>query len=304
MQHVLVATDLSPLADLALDRAIAFAARDGARLTLVYVAPDYAGTPAMGVLETAAALEWNGVVEAARSNDESELAARCDRAAAAGITASYVIRQGHVDETIAHAATDLGADLIVLGTHGRTGISRFLLGSQAEHIARRAPVSALVVRASEGTTSTDFTRVLVGTDFSPACEKALREAITLSAPGALIELAHVWQYPPGTWGMEALADRSAALAALRDAVTAGAMERGEKLLAQYADAGRTLRFELLHGPTASVLTARAEREGFDLLAVGTHGRRGFRRFLLGSVAEAAMRHAPCSVLIGHAEVVK
>jgi nucleotide-binding universal stress UspA family protein len=309
MQHVLVATDLSPLADIALDRAVAFAARDKARLTLVFVSPDYTGTPVMGNLETSAAMEWNNVAEAERANDETELRARCERAGAAGVTCDFVIRQGHVDEAIALTATELGVDLVVLGTHGRTGITRFLLGSQAEHIARRSPVSALVVRAPrEGggpeAAGPDYTRILVGTDFSPACEKALREAIKLSAPGALIEIAHVWQYPPGTWGMEALADKTGAMGALRDAVTAGATERGQQLVEQYGDQGRTLRFQLLHGPTASVLTTRAESEKFDLIAVGTHGRRGFRRFLLGSVAEAAMRHAHCSVLIGHAEVVK
>jgi nucleotide-binding universal stress UspA family protein len=303
MKHVLVATDLSPLADQALDRALAFAARDQARLTLVYVMADFTGTPVMGSLESATAVEWTQLAEAERSNDEAELRKRCDRAAALGVRADFQLRQGHPDEEIATVAAELGVDLVVLGTHGRTGISRFLLGSQAEHIARRVPCSALVVRAPRdgGPAGPEFTRVLVGTDFSPACDKALRQAIALSAPGAVIELAHVWQYPPGSWGMEALADSTSALGALKDAVTAGATERAERLIAQYAGSGRHLRFELLHGPTASVLTERAEAEKFDLLAVGTHGRRGFRRFLLGSVAEAAMRHAHCSVLIGHAE---
>ena len=168
---------------------------------------------------------------------------------------------------------------------------------------RRSPVSVLVARGHQSGAA-DFQRALVATDFSPAGDKALRQAISMTAPGGLIEVAHVWQYPPGTWGLEALADRTAALETLRSAVTAGALERGQKLIDQHAMAGRTIRFNLLHGPTASVLTARAETERFDLIALGTHGYRGFRRFLLGSVAEATLRHAPCSVLVAHAEHAK
>ena len=74
-----------------------------------------------------------------------------------------------------------------------------------------------------------------------------------------------------------------------------------KLVESCKDCGREVKFELLHGPAASVLTARAETTHRDLIAIATHGYRGFRRLLLGSVAEATVRHAPCSVLAAHAE---
>jgi len=298
MKHVLVATDLSPIADAALERAIAFAARDNARLTVAYVEADYAATPAMSELESAAILEWANAAGAGRSAIEEEVAERAARARGLGIEATAILRQGNADDLIPEIATEIGADLVVLGTHGRTGIKRFLLGSVAEHVVRRSPVSTLVTRG-EGTG--EFRRVLVGSDFSPAADKTLRQAIALSAVGAEIEIVHVWHYPPGTWGFDALADRSEAVGSLRTALTVGAAERGAKILEQYKDCGRTLRFELLHGPAASVLTGRAETQYCDLIAVGTHGYRGFRRFLLGSIAEATVRHAPCSVLVAHAE---
>jgi nucleotide-binding universal stress UspA family protein len=298
MKHLLVATDLSPIADAALDRAIAIARRDGARLTLAYVEPDYTATPAMGAYESAAILEWVSTQEAERSATENAVAERAARAQAVGIETASILRKGKADDTIPEIAGEIGADLVVIGTHGRTGIRRFLLGSVAEHVVRRAPVSVLV---SRGETGGEIHRVLVGTDFSPGADKALRQAIALSAPGAEIEIAHVWHYPPGTWGLGALADRTEALDALRSALTAGALERGQALIEQWQGTGRQLRFNLLHGPAASVLTARAETERFDLIAVGTHGYRGFRRFLLGSIAEATVRHAPCSVLVAHAE---
>lgn len=298
MRHLLVATDLSTLADAALDRAISFAARDKAKLTLVFVEPDYAATPAMTTLESAAILEWTASADEQRAADQVALEERAARARAAGVEVATVLRRGDADDIVPEVAGEVGADLVVLSTHGRTGIRRFLLGSTAEHVVRRSPVSVLVTR---GTGRGEFRRVLVGTDFSPPAEKALRQAIALSAPGASIEIVHVWHYPPGTWGLETLADRTEAMDALRTALTQGALERGRKVLEEWKDSGRKVRFDLLHGPAASALTARAETEGCDLIAIGTHGYRGFRRFLLGSIAEATVRHAPCSVLVAHAE---
>ena len=60
-----------------------------------------------------------------------------------------------------------------------------------------------------------------------------------------------------------------------------------------------MHVDLVQGPPASVITHAAERGGHDLIAIGTHGHRGFRRLLLGSVAESTIRHAPCSVLVVH-----
>lgn len=298
MKHLLVATDLSPLADAALDRAMSFAARDGAKITLVFVEPDYTATPAMGSLESAAILEWTATSQELRDNDLAGLEERAGRVRGAGVDVATILRKGSPDDVIPEVAAEVGADLVVVSTHGRTGIRRFLLGSVAEHVVRRSPVTVLVTR---GEGRGDFRRVLVGTDFSPAADKALRQAVALSAPGAIIDVVHVWHYPPGAWGLETLADRTDALAALQTALTEGAQERGDRLLEEWKDSGRQVRFELLHGPAASAMTARAETTGADLVAIGTHGYRGFRRFLLGSIAEATVRHAPCSVLVAHAE---
>jgi nucleotide-binding universal stress UspA family protein len=300
MKHLLVATDLSPIADAALERAIAFAARDGAKITIAYAEPDYAATPAMSEVESAAFLELANLESEVKVAVDEQMTERAERAKEAGVPVEVIARKGNPDDVVPEIAGEVGADLVVLATHGRTGIKRFLLGSVAEHVVRRSPVSVLVTRGTD-VENAEFRRILIGTDFSPAADKALRQAIALSAPGAEIEIAHVWQYPPGTWGLGALADHTKAMDALRSALTAGATERGQKMLELYKGCGRHLTFELLHGPAASVLTTRAETTDRDLIAVATHGYRGFRRLLLGSVAEATVRHAPCSVLAAHAE---
>jgi nucleotide-binding universal stress UspA family protein len=88
---------------------------------------------------------------------------------------------------------------------------------------------------------------------------------------------------------------------VRDAVLSGAKVQGDQLVAANANLGRPLHIELVQGPPASVITHAAERGGHDLIAIGTHGHRGFRRLLLGSVADSTIRHAPCSVLVAHGE---
>lgn len=300
MKHILVATDFSPIADHALERAIAIAVHTGATLTLIHASPEYAATPAMGDVEAAAILEWQGVSEELRNSDEAALRSRCERALAAGVKAAdFAVSLGKIDDVLEDAATSLQPDLVVVGTHGRTGIARFLLGSTAEHVVRRSPCSVLVSRGTIGR-NPDARKVLVAIDFSPASDKALRQAIEMSAPNAELELVHVWQYPPGMWGLDHVAG-AAAMESLRRALTEGALERGNKLAASFQGTSRRIHFELLHGPTASALTSRAETGHFDLIAMGSHGYRGFRRFLLGSVAEATVRHAPCSVLCAHAE---
>ena len=197
-------------------------------------------------------------------------------------------------------ARNIRADHVVPlpdGIEDRQAAGMMLKGLTAWYLLRRT----FPVTRGTSVETAEYRRILVGTDFSPGADKALRQAIALSAPGADIEVAHVWQYPPGTWGLGALADHTRAMDALRSALTAGATERGQKIQEQWKGCGRTVRFELLHGPAASVLTARAETTHRDLIAVSTHGYRGFRRLLLGSVAEATVRHAPCSVLAAHAE---
>src|SRR5262249_25411100 len=137
-----------------------------------------------------------------------------------GIDTDGVLRFGLPDEVIADVAADLGAELTVVGTHGRTGFKRFFLGSVAERLIKRTQATALVVRgAAPDTTAAPadggYRRVLVATDFSDAAFAALEAAIALAAPRTPIDVVHAWQYPVGTWGK--LAERTMAFKSLREA---------------------------------------------------------------------------------------
>ena len=290
MPSIIVATDLSPPAEAAFARGLAVAKARNELLVLVSAdttieliptAPEPDG-PALSQLGT------DFEAEAAR-----RLADLVARATAAGVTVRTIRAVGDPVDLLIAAARDHDADLIVVGSHGRTGILRFLLGSTAERIVGHAPISVLVAR---GDATAPFTRVLAATDFSPAAARALALAQEL-APAAPVSVIHAWHYPAGAWSLAALGERTHATAALETALTEPPRARGEALVAAERAAGRTIDFRLLEGQPADVVTHLAAAEHRDLIAIGTHGRRGLRRLVVGSVAAATVRHAPCSVLV-------
>jgi nucleotide-binding universal stress UspA family protein len=293
---IVAGVDLSQPSDQALDRAAALAQLHSAKLVIVHAEGDDA--PIEHV--TNDMLEQLGKVsEAVRIETAKQLALRLDRIVERGIAAELVGRTGPAGEIVAQVAKERAAELIVIGTHGHTGISRFLLGSVATAILRHSPCDVLVCRGTSG--PSPFLRPLVATDFSPAAARALRNAVDLAAPGATIEIVHAWQLPTGSWGASLLGQARFPWSTVRDAVLSSAQAQADKLVAAHAGLGRTLHVDLVQGPAASVITHAAERGAHDLIAIGTHGHRGFRRLLLGSVAESTIRHAPCSVLVAHGE---
>jgi nucleotide-binding universal stress UspA family protein len=288
---ILAGCDLSASSDQALERAIALAELHRAKIVLVNAQAEEA-PPAEA---NSVVLEQLGEVSAAiRAREAVQLADKLSEIQSLGLRAAVISRIGAPDEVLAAAAHDEHADLIVVGTHGHTGVSRFLLGSVASSIIRRAPCDVLVVRGDP--VRAPFRKPLVATDFSPAAAKALVHVKDLVAPGTQIDVVHAWQLPAGSWGATLLGQARFPWSTVRDAVLTSARTQADKLVAEH---GADLHVDLVQGPPKSVITDTAERGGHDLIAVGSHGHRGFRRLLLGSVAESAVRHAGCSALVVH-----
>src|SRR5262249_24045007 len=105
-----------------------------------------------------------------------------------------------------------------------------------------------------------------------------------------------WQLPAGSGGAPLLGQARFPWSTVRDAVLASAQAQSDKLVAEH---GGGFHVELVQGPPAQAITDTAERGSHDLIVVGAHGNRGFRRLLLASVAESTVRHAHCSVLVVH-----
>jgi nucleotide-binding universal stress UspA family protein len=141
LRRILVPTDFSEPSMEALDMAIAFAQRFGASMTLFHAheMPTY-------VFPDAVMPVTPQVVSQLEQSSKAELDRIAERVRAAGITVDTVATVGPNDVEICRYADQIGADLIIMGTHGRTGLRHALLGSVAEKVVRRAPCPVLTVR--------------------------------------------------------------------------------------------------------------------------------------------------------------
>jgi nucleotide-binding universal stress UspA family protein len=142
--NVLVATDFSPPAEHALEYACTLASRLDATIHLVSVV----GVPALGVPELGGAMTTS-VIDAMIDDNQAALDRLADQCRARGKVGEVLLRTGDARDTICHTATELKVDLIVMGTHGRRGLSRALLGSVAEYVVRTSNVPVLTVRTGK-----------------------------------------------------------------------------------------------------------------------------------------------------------
>jgi nucleotide-binding universal stress UspA family protein len=145
-----------------------------------------------------------------------------------------------------------------------------------------------------------YRHILVAVDGSHTAEQALREACSLAGTGVSITALCVVENPVWTLSIESGAYDAGLM---REALLDGGKAVLEKSRQQAAEQGVTIATRLLDltlqlgGTIADAILQAARNEGADLLVIGTHGRRGVRRLLMGSVAEALLRQSPLPVLL-------
>jgi nucleotide-binding universal stress UspA family protein len=146
--RILVPTDFSEPSEAALDYAVAMATRFGASLHLIHVIDD--DRMVTGMDGVAGFVPEAPNVEGATRVAEARLAGVLSSADRARFYTTSLVLHGSPPRTIAETALDMRADLIVMGTHGRTGLTHVLLGSVAERVVRNAPCPVLTVHARPG----------------------------------------------------------------------------------------------------------------------------------------------------------
>ena len=280
MQRILVATDFSAHADRALEWATALARRFSGELELVssvFMLPLPAGPPGYAVP--------TDYLRGAREAAERRLAELVAGLEKQGLRARYTILHEDPSSGICARAKETGADLLALGTRGRSGLAHVVLGSVAERVARLAPCPVLTVHA-QVPPPRPLRKLLVPTDFSPHAGRALQLARELVEPGGVLVVAHAIPpvMAPGEPEMPLPDPRS----------EAWAREEFAKLARVLGAV--TAQLDLRFGaPDTAVLAAAAEHQ-VDLIAMGTRGRTGLAHVLLGSVAERVIRRASLPVV--------
>ncbi|HET7058606.1 MAG TPA: universal stress protein [Nitrospiraceae bacterium] len=234
------------------------------------------------------------VIDEIRAGVGRQLDELVSRATEQGLSASARQCMGIASEQIIEAATPLEADLIIVGTHGRTGLEHILLGSTAERVVKGAPCPVLTVRAGRSMEAAEpirICRILAPIDFSDCSLDALEYAVQVAKQfTAAVTLLHVMEWR--TIGLNfSLADLAEGHKA-REQVQCRVAELTNLFRSQGIEATYAIRGI----DPADTIVDYALDQRVDLIIMGTHGRRGISRALAGSVAEAVLRRSHCPVL--------
>jgi nucleotide-binding universal stress UspA family protein len=202
-------------------------------------------------------------------------------------------------DEICRLAQIMPADLIVMPTHGRTGLKHVFLGSTAERIVQHSPCPVLVTRGSalrpEGAMRYSIKTILVPVDFSSCSREGVRYAIAFAKQfGAKITLVHA-TYLGYIYSSEGTAIYD--IPRMQKAARKSAERKMRELVRSVKFGSVKFEAAFTEGSPVIDICASAKDHDFDLIITSTHGFTGFKHVLIGSIAEQIVRHAPCSVLV-------
>lgn len=280
-KRIVVGTDLSTTAKCATDRAAALAEALGAELYLVH-----AGTDPGAPLEDLA----------------SEYGAH------------PVVESGNPADVLIGQTEKLHADLLIVGSVGMSGARRFLLGSVPNKVSHHAATDLLIVKTDPPPADSGAYRsILVGTDGSATAMRAVEMSARLAKALGIRPVVVTAYEPPTEQELKQLrADPNDPVAQWssktkdvpsefrwRIADAAQAKDVLERAAEHAAKEGVDAEVRAIEGSAAETLISLAEREGFDVIVVGSVGMSGAKRFMLGNVPHRISHHAPTDVLVLH-----
>jgi nucleotide-binding universal stress UspA family protein len=298
-RKILVPTDFSACADQAFTYGLALARRYRAEVHLLHVIGPLEGDAYSPLRHSPEAHVRQETPDKIAYNLLQTVIHRHDTE---GITIKPVKQHGSaVASVLLQYAKAESVDLIVMGTHGRHGAQRFIMGSVAERVVRQASCSVLTVREQKATMSPgikpdklQIQRILVPLDFSEHSEALLRVAHAMAvAYGAQLDLLHVGEMP-------LFVGIYSGILTANDLVPEFDKHALAKLQHLWEEVGGEEVQAKLHveeGHAAAHIVDFAARFGVDLIVIASQGRSGIERFLIGSVAERVVRSATCPVLI-------
>ena len=297
-ERILCAVDLSECSHVALSQALLFARTLEAQLDVLhaYYVPENI-RPDLQVWQAGASRAiWQIAEQRARSELDGFLARH-----GANIRQRVDLHLLHKDPTsaIVDFAAEHGSTLIVMGTHGRSGPSRWVIGSVAERVVRMAPCPVLTVpESARHARVVNLGRILVAVDFSDCSRRALERAAELaSAFAARLYVVHAWQVPVFVSPDAMVGESPRQLQTLARL----AEQEAQSNLSSFVDEARkdgvpVDATRLLTGEPANAIVLEAGQANYDMVVLGTHGRTGVKHLVLGSVAEKVVRRASRPVM--------
>ena len=262
-ENILIPTDGSDAATTAARYGLFLAERTGATAhVLSVVDPDRYGTDIVGDVDDLVRRQQSRLHDRAHGVVD-------EVAALAPVPVETHVVEGRPRRVLATAIRERDIDLVAMGTHGRSGVDRYLLGSLAEHTLRTAGVPVLVTRDGDVDES-ELADIVVATDGSEGAKRAGEHGIAVAtATGARL---HTLTVDDDDTPARRLADRA-------------------------RDVGIEATATARTGRPHEAIVAYADTVEADLVVLGTHGRTGVERVLLGSVAERTVRTAPVPTMV-------
>ncbi len=294
INQILVPTDFSENAQHALNYAVALAKQCSAKLHLLHipVIPTY-------LLMDLSYSPGPEAVTRILNESQDALDEQAQAVAAAGVEHFTVIREGTVHEVIRDYAKEHDVDLVIVGTHGRTGVSKLMYGSVTERVIKTVHTPIVVVPPEGGVTPSS---IVMSFDFSAPSKRAAEVARAIH--GVFHGPLHLVHCYLDVWGE--YTDRGAVVGEAaekrREALHLGLEEmlRAEANELFSIDA-QTIQRHLVTGDPAEGILRVADEVGATLICAGTTGKSGIERLLIGSVARRLLHDSKVPLLLTHGD---
>lgn len=293
MRHLLVPLDGSPMAESVLSATADLVRRLSAHVTLLHI------------IERGAPKTVHGERHLTQPAEaESYLRGVAEWFVSEGVRADFLVHRDGADvaKSIADGAAEIGADLVVLCTHGWSGLRGFLFGRVAQQVLRWGTIPVLLIQPSAEGWKAPFScrRLVVPLDGSGMAETALPAASAV-AHAFEAEVLLVWVVPTvatvsGERGA-AMKLMPSAAAALLDAEAAQAATYLERVGARLREEGVKISVEVGRGEPIRVLLDTVAKQEIDLIVIATHGRSGISAVWAGSVTSRILRYSTRPILL-------
>jgi nucleotide-binding universal stress UspA family protein len=283
IKKILCPVDFSPASERAVRYATKLACTYNAKLKLLHVVSSFI-SPAYDFPVSA-----SSVVASMEEGARRQLDQLIGRLGVLGIDVETVVRSGDISTIIEQEIQAYKPDLVAMGTHGRRGFERWIIGCTTERLLRRSPVPVLTLSAAgkNGGKDLQLRRILVTTDFSRGTADALDYAFSIAQENqAHITLLHVLEDA-----------RALTSQAYRQQLAKNVEQRLSKLIPPDARDWCDVDIRVEAGTPYHVILTMLKKEKVDLLVMNIHGISMVDRALLGATAERVLRAAICPVVL-------
>lgn len=291
LNRILCPIDFSPFSEHALDYAVKIAKWSGARVRVLHVMPPLPESSSSALAEAGRALTERNLRSAIARHRHTDLAMD-----------TQLVESSDVAQKILECADAFDADVIITGSHGRTGVQRALLGSVVEPLLHKTGRAVLTIPSHVDITQLDgapqFGRIVCAVDFAKASLEAAAVAFSLAEESnARLTLLHVIEQPPELSHVPSGDYSTYDVGEIRAEAEAAVLTRLRALVPEHALEYCTVETSVLEGGVARQILRMASTIDADLIVLGVHGRNAFDLAFFGSNSKEIIRESHCPVLI-------